>query len=84
MTQDTTQTRVARIIADHFGGLKLADIEPDMKLEEDLGADSLDNVELIMALEEEFAVTITDDAAEACQTVGDIQQLIVTLQGGVA
>ncbi len=38
---------------------------------DDLGADSLDNVELVMAFEEEFSVEIPDDAAETIQTVGD-------------
>lgn len=84
MSQDTIQTRVAKLIADHFGGLKLAEIQPDMELKADLGAESLDNVELVMALEEEFAVQISDDEAETCTTVGDVQQLLVKLQGEVA
>lgn len=84
MTETTTETRVARIIADHFGGLKLADIEPDMKLRDDLGADSLDAVEIVLALEEEFGVPIVDDDCAACATVGELQQLVVKLQGPVA
>ena len=43
---------------------------------DDLGADSLDNVELVMAFEEEFGVEIPDDAAETIQTVGDAVKFI--------
>jgi acyl carrier protein len=43
---------------------------------EDLGADSLDNVELVMAFEEEFGIEIPDDAAEHIQTVGDAVKFI--------
>lgn len=43
---------------------------------DDLGADSLDNVELVMAFEEEFSVEIPDDAAEHIQTVGDAVKFI--------
>lgn len=76
------EIRVARIIADHFGGLKLEEIEPEMELKADLGADSLDNVELVMALDEEFGVQIADDACADCTTVGDLQQLMLKLAGG--
>ena len=44
---------------------------PEAKFIEDLGADSLDTVELVMAFEEEFSVEIPDDAAETIRTVGD-------------
>ena len=43
---------------------------------DDLGADSLDNVELVMAFEEEFGIEISDDAAEHIRTVGDAVQFI--------
>ena len=43
---------------------------------DDLGADSLDNVELVMAFEEEFGIEIPDDAAESIQTVGDAVKFI--------
>jgi acyl carrier protein len=48
---------------------------------DDLGADSLDNVELVMAFEEEFGVEIPDDAAEHIQTVGDAVRFIESKQG---
>ena len=49
---------------------------------EDLGADSLDNVELVMAFEEEFDIEIPDDAAEHIQTVGDAVKFISEKTGG--
>lgn len=84
MSQLAIEIRVAKVIADHFGGLKLEEIEPEMELKADLGADSLDAAELPMKLEEEFGVQISDDAAETCTTVRDVQHLLVKLQGDVA
>ena len=49
---------------------------------DDLGADSLDNVELVMAFEEEFDIEIPDDAAEHIQTVGDAVKFIQEKSGG--
>jgi acyl carrier protein len=49
---------------------------------DDLGADSLDNVELVMAFEEEFGVEIPDEAAEHIQTVGDAVKFIESKQTG--
>jgi acyl carrier protein len=48
---------------------------------DDLGADSLDNVELVMAFEEEFSIEIPDDAAEHIQTVGDAVKFISEKKG---
>jgi len=63
-------TRVKKIVVEHLG------VDEDKVTEkasfiDDLGADSLDTVELVMAFEEEFSVEIPDDAAEKIQTVGD-------------
>lgn len=65
-----TADRVKKIVVEHLG------VEADKVTEEasfidDLGADSLDIVELVMAFEEEFGIEIPDDAAETIQTVGD-------------
>ena len=65
-----TLERVRKIVIDHL------DADPDKVTEkasfiDDLGADSLDQVELVMAFEEEFSVEIPDDAAESIQTFGD-------------
>ncbi|MFN3819911.1 acyl carrier protein [Blastomonas sp.] len=84
MSQLGIETRVAKLIADDFGGLKLADIEPDMHLRADLKADSLDAVEIAIKLEEEFGVQISEDACADCATIGELQQLLVKLQGEAA
>jgi len=65
-----TAERVKKIVVEHLG------VEADKVVEkasfiDDLGADSLDTVELVMAFEEEFGVEIPDDAAETIQTVAD-------------
>lgn len=63
--------RVIEIIASELS-LAKEKITLESRLSEDLGADSLDAVELIMALEDEFNVTVPDDVAQAMKTVGDI------------
>jgi len=62
--------RVKKIVVEHLGvdAEKVAD---NASFIDDLGADSLDTVELVMAFEEEFGVEIPDDAAETILTVGD-------------
>ena len=65
-----TADRVKKIVVEHLG------VEPEKVIEsasfiDDLGADSLDTVELVMAFEEEFGVEIPDDAAEKILTVKD-------------
>lgn len=72
---NTIESRVKRII-----GLAL-DVDPDRvkdeaRLLDDLGADSLDAVEMIMAMEEEFGVEISDAEAEDVMTVGDVVTLL--------
>ena len=63
--------KVIDIISNQLGIEKEA-ITPDAKVIDDLGADSLDVVELVMALEEEFDVEIPDEEAEKIKSVGDI------------
>ena len=62
--------RVKKIVIEHLG-VEDGQVKPEAKFIDDLGADSLDTVELVMAFEEEFGVEIPDDAAEKIQTVGD-------------
>jgi len=62
--------KVKEIIADQLG-VNVDDVTMESSFREDLGADSLDVVELIMALEEEFGVEIPDEEAEKLVTVGD-------------
>jgi len=67
--------KVKEIIADQLG-VDVAEISSDARFIEDLGADSLDLVELIMALEEEFDLEIPDEDAEKISTVGDAVEYI--------
>jgi acyl carrier protein len=63
--------KVKDIIAEHLGIDDLGKLTNDAKFIDDLGADSLDTVELVMAFEEAFDVEIPDDKAETILTVGD-------------
>ncbi len=66
----TNQERLIEIIAQQLG-IDSDNVTPDASFMEDLGADSLDTVELVMALEEEFDLEIPDSDAEKIQTVQD-------------
>ena len=63
--------KVKKIIAEHLGIDDMKKITEDAKFIDDLGADSLDTVELVMAFEEAFDVEIPDEKAETILTVGD-------------
>ena len=62
------ETQVKQIVVDHLG-IDDAKVTLESKFIDDLGADSLDTVELVMAFEEKFGIEIPDDAAETIQTV---------------
>ncbi len=66
----SVEDRVKSIIVEQLG-VDAEEVTPEASFVEDLGADSLDTVELIMAFEEEFGVEIPDDAAEKITTVKD-------------
>ena len=63
-------SRVKAIIADKLD-VEETEVTPEASFTNDLGADSLDTVELIMEFEKEFGISIPDDKAETIQTVGD-------------
>ena len=67
--------RVKKIVVEHLG-VEAEKVTENASFIDDLGADSLDNVELVMAFEEEFDIEIPDDAAEHIQTVGDAVKFI--------
>lgn len=67
---DATDARIKEIIVNELG-VEPEKVTEDASFVEDLGADSLDIVELVMAFEEEFNVDIPDEEAEKLQTVGD-------------
>ena len=64
------QDKISEIIVEQLG-VKPEEVVPEASFVDDLGADSLDTVELVMALEEEFGIEIPDEDAEKIQTVGD-------------
>lgn len=70
-----TATKVKKIVEDHLG-VEAAKIVEGASFIDDLGADSLDTVELIMAFEEEFEIEISDEVADQIVTVGDAIKLI--------
>ncbi len=67
--------RVKKMVVEHLD-VEESKVTENAHFIDDLGADSLDNVELVMAFEEEFDIEIPDDAAEGIQTVGDAVKLI--------
>jgi acyl carrier protein len=77
MSTSQIETKVKSIIADQLG-VGEDEIKPESSFIEDLGADSLDIVELVMAMEEEFEVEIPDEEAENIKTVGDAINYINT------
>ncbi len=75
----TVEERVKKIVCEQLG-VKEADVQATSKFVEDLGADSLDTVELVMALEEEFETEIPDEDAEKITTVQDAIDFILAHQ----
>jgi len=71
--------RVKKIVVDHLG-VDAEKVVEGASFIDDLGADSLDTVELVMAFEEEFGVEIPDDAADSILTVGDAVKFIEKAQ----
>ncbi len=67
---DDLEKNVKKLIADQLN-INEEEIQEDSSFMEDLGADSLDTVELVMALEEEFGIEIPDEEAEKIKTVGN-------------
>jgi acyl carrier protein len=70
MAENITE-KVTEIIVEQLG-VSADQVKPESNLIEDLGADSLDAVELVMAVEEEFGIEVPDEEAEKLRSVGDI------------
>jgi acyl carrier protein len=80
MSDKSIEARVKDIIVDQLG-VNADQVTPEAKFVEDLGADSLDTVELVMAFEEEFDIEVPDEEAEKLQSVGDVVTYITNQQG---
>ena len=75
MAEGSVEEKVKQIIVDELG-VDEGEVTPNARFIDDLGADSLDTVELVMAFEEEFGAEIPDEDAEKLQTVGDVVKYI--------
>jgi acyl carrier protein len=71
--------KVKSIIVEQLG-VDEEEVTPDASFVDDLGADSLDTVELVMALEEEFGIEVPDEQAEKLQSVGDVMKYVEDAQ----
>ena len=79
MSDNSLADRISKIIVEQLG-VNEDQVKPEAKFIEDLGADSLDTVELVMALEEEFETEIPDEDAEKLQSVGDVIKFVEDTQ----
>jgi acyl carrier protein len=75
MSQEAIFEKVRSIVAEQLS-VDASEVKPESNFQNDLGADSLDTVELVMALEEAFDIEIPDEAAEGITTVGDAVKYI--------
>jgi acyl carrier protein len=75
---DSTSDRVAKIVAQLLGK-KPEEVIPTSRFFDDLDADSLEVMEVVVAIEEEFQIEISDDALEGLNTVGDLAALVARL-----
>lgn len=80
MSEKTIEEKVRDIIVEQLG-VTAEQVTINASFIEDLGADSLDTVELVMAFEEEFGVEVPDEDAEKLQKVGDVVKYIEEKQG---
>ncbi len=80
MSQEEILQKVCSIVSEQLS-IEEGEVKSDSNFQNDLGADSLDTVELVMALEEEFDIEIPDEAAEGIATVGDAVKFIEEKKG---
>ncbi len=67
--------RIQSVVADQLG-VEITEVTKDASILDDLGADSLDVVELVMTLEETFDIEVPDEAVEEMRTIGDVQRFV--------
>ena len=80
-TMSEIESRVKAIIVEKFG-VSESEVTPEANFTNDLSADSLDRVELIMEIEDEFGISIPEDAAEKIATVGDAVKFVEEMVAG--
>jgi acyl carrier protein len=68
--------RIRTLVADQLG-VDFAEVTPEASILDDLGADSLDVVELVMSLEDAFDIEVPDEEVEGMRTIGDIEQYVI-------
>ncbi|MEM7410669.1 MAG: acyl carrier protein [Myxococcota bacterium] len=73
---DAIEAQVRTILAQQLG-LELAEVIPEANILDDLGADSLDVVEMVMSLEEAFDIEVPDDQIEGMRTIADVERYVV-------
>ena len=80
---DGLETRIRSIVAEQLG-VESGEVTPDASILDDLGADSLDVVELVMSLEEAFDIEVPDEDVEERRTVGDVERYVIQAVGTAA
>lgn len=78
---DTIDEKVRHILHEHLGTKAASEIKGDDKILDDLGADSLDIIELVMACEEEFDIEVSDDVTDTVVTVADLVAAVKKIKG---
>jgi acyl carrier protein len=73
---EALEARIRGVVARQLG-VEPAEVIPDASLQEDLGADSLELVELLMALEDEFDIEVPEEVAETITTIADVERYII-------
>jgi acyl carrier protein len=73
---EALENRIRGVVARQLG-VEPTEVIPDASLQEDLGADSLELVELLMALEDEFDIEVPEEVAETITTIADVERYII-------
>jgi acyl carrier protein len=80
---DGLEAKIQAIVAEQLG-VESKEVTTEANILDDLGADSLDVVELVMSLEEAFDIEVPDEDVEEMRTVGDVQRYVITAVGAAA
>jgi len=77
---DRIESEVRAILAEQLG-VELSELRPEANILDDLGADSLDVVEMVMCLEEAFEIELPDDEVETMRTIADVERFVSSALG---